>query len=895
MYHQFFRLFLQGNYQEASRVEIEQPNSFVESHHFIAQILSNPDFIFQDLLSLPIDPDVIELVALRHEIGFSYKNALKLRQALQQRRPTTLNLLAMIDIELKIKPFYECNLAIIEETNLPYSRYLVSRILSITEFIVNNICYSALPVSLIEKSTQLFTQQLDSYPIYMNYSNLARLLFCFREYEKSLTYFRQSQELGDVSDLCQAGIIKCLSMLDRFSEAFSYARNLVNISTAGLLVHMKYAHLVGFFGKGDDSFEHLNISFSMLNAQLQNTLPLIYLYHSCGNLKLAIKHYYRVLSFIPTYNQLCSQLAGLLVAYDDEQPSIDMRVKETTQLNILSLCKNAAVSLPTSSESALAMAMLAKKSDRQNLSQLDVLIEARKLAPDSWKIASKLLEILGKDNFQLQESICLHFLKSFENFEHKFEVNIQLALVYLNTGFIEEVYQIADTFQDFLLNEADNAYLSFLECQNIYFKLGYIVPSIRDSILFNNLMLVTSSNKFKEKLYDWNKCIDLVHSITRCKKSIIRAKNIKRIGFISPHFNGHVVSILSIDVIKELSFIEGLEVSIIALDKKCKDSAFMLKVKEINSINFIEISGGVSVIRNKLIDMDIDILIDLDGLTSSFSPNILYSKPAIVNCTWLGFDAPYISEENYFLCDYYTHPEGVDEFYVEKLVRLPHSHMCVGSLDVVDKDSQAVRTELGLSDNQIVFIYPAAVRKFNFNIASAHAQILKQVPNSVLMVKTSGGKLDRPLEIWKEELLAVDVNPDRIISIPYAKNQNEHRFYFKVADIYLDAYPYNGGSQTLEALWCDLPVVTYCGEQSFARMGYSLLSTAGITEGIAHSWEEYIEWAVRLATDRDLRLSIKERLAKGKDPDNLCPLWNPKQFARDMYNILQELYEQAEA
>jgi predicted O-linked N-acetylglucosamine transferase (SPINDLY family) len=77
-------------------------------------------------------------------------------------------------------------------------------------------------------------------------------------------------------------------------------------------------------------------------------------------------------------------------------------------------------------------------------------------------------------------------------------------------------------------------------------------------------------------------------------------------------------------------------------------------------------------------------------------------------------------------------------------------------------------------------------------------------------------------------------------------------------------------------------------------MGYSLLSTAGITEGIAHSWEEYIEWAVRLATDHDLRLSIKERLAKGKDPDNLCPLWNPKQFARDMYNILQELYEQAE-
>ncbi|MCA1904622.1 MAG: hypothetical protein LDL47_07290, partial [Cyanobacteria bacterium KgW148] len=137
------------------------------------------------------------------------------------------------------------------------------------------------------------------------------------------------------------------------------------------------------------------------------------------------------------------------------------------------------------------------------------------------------------------------------------------------------------------------------------------------------------------------------------------------------------------------------------------------------------------------------------------------------------------------------------------------------------------------------------------------------------------------------------LNPDRVMPLKYVPTQEEHRFYFKVADIYLDAYPYNGGSQTLEALWCELPVVTYCGEQSFARMGYSLLSTLGITDCIAHSWEEYIEWAVRLATDRDLYQKIKHRLWEAKQPETLSPLWNPKQFARDMYNILQELYQNA--
>lgn len=86
-----------------------------------------------------------------------------------------------------------------------------------------------------------------------------------------------------------------------------------------------------------------------------------------------------------------------------------------------------------------------------------------------------------------------------------------------------------------------------------------------------------------------------------------------------------------------------------------------------------------------------------------------------------------------------------------------------------------------------------------------------------------------------------------------------------------------------------MPVVTRAGEQSFSRMGCSFLQALGINEGIARSWEEYVEWGVKLGIDTNLRSSIKDRLIQSKQLETLAPLWNPRKMASDMYNLFQEL------
>ena len=88
---------------------------------------------------------------------------------------------------------------------------------------------------------------------------------------------------------------------------------------------------------------------------------------------------------------------------------------------------------------------------------------------------------------------------------------------------------------------------------------------------------------------------------------------------------------------------------------------------------------------------------------------------------------------------------------------------------------------------------------------------------------------------------------------------------YEGVDIALDTHPYNGTTTTCEALWMGVPVVTLAGDVHMARVGASLLHSAGLDELIATDGEAYVAIAVALANDearrRTLRTGVRERLA----------------------------------
>ena len=86
-----------------------------------------------------------------------------------------------------------------------------------------------------------------------------------------------------------------------------------------------------------------------------------------------------------------------------------------------------------------------------------------------------------------------------------------------------------------------------------------------------------------------------------------------------------------------------------------------------------------------------------------------------------------------------------------------------------------------------------------------------------------------------------------------------------LADVQLDTYPYGGWTTNLEALYYHLPIVTQYAEMARTRWGKRLLEVLDIQEGIAKNEREYVEWAVKFATDDEMRnrvtMQIKDKAA----------------------------------
>jgi predicted O-linked N-acetylglucosamine transferase (SPINDLY family) len=437
--------------------------------------------------------------------------------------------------------------------------------------------------------------------------------------------------------------------------------------------------------------------------------------------------------------------------------------------------------------------------------------------------------------------------------------------------------------------------LSDVEIQVLYTSFLFILSSIRDERQLNFNIYRLVGNLYRDRIIQPKITSESYIPLSR------EVKQALKIGFISPHFTRHPVGWCSLDVIRELSKITPhiylYATSNIKPDEKTR--GFEHIAEKYYWYDSPELKGKVNSFDSRLcqlifdIEQDqLDVIIDLDSATIPINTHILCRDLASVRLSWLGFDAPFVSEDNYWLGDRFTHPEGVDEYYLEKILRLPDAHMAVSGFESIEIDRDIEREKLGIASEQVAYLYAAPARKFNRDSARACISILRQVPNSVLLHKGNGDH-EVIRNIYNEICDEIGVTGERVIFLPSYKTEEEHRGIYAIADVFLDSYPYNGGSHNLEVLWFNLPVVTLVGEQSFARMGYSFLQALGIDAGIAHNWEEYMTWAVKYGLEPEFRNSIKQKLIDSKDPANLAPLWNPKKLAQDMYNLLQELFDES--
>jgi predicted O-linked N-acetylglucosamine transferase (SPINDLY family) len=107
-------------------------------------------------------------------------------------------------------------------------------------------------------------------------------------------------------------------------------------------------------------------------------------------------------------------------------------------------------------------------------------------------------------------------------------------------------------------------------------------------------------------------------------------------------------------------------------------------------------------------------------------------------------------------------------------------------------------------------------------------------------------------------------------------------------DIGLDCFPHNSGTTLFETLYMGVPYITLAGRPSVGRLGSSILQGAGHPEWIAESEEEYIDKAVRLASD--LEQLAAHRASLRTEMEN-SPLLDEPAFALKVEDAYRQMWQ----
>ncbi len=282
---------------------------------------------------------------------------------------------------------------------------------------------------------------------------------------------------------------------------------------------------------------------------------------------------------------------------------------------------------------------------------------------------------------------------------------------------------------------------------------------------------------------------------------------------------------------------------------------------------------------------EIDILVELDSLTLNNTCEIMARKPAPIQVTWLGWDASGVPAIDYYIADPFVLPESAQEYYTEKIWRLPQTYIAVDGFEVGVPTLR--RDNLDIPSDAVIYLSAQRGYKYNPNTVRLQMQILQAVPNSYFIVK---GLADQEsLKNFFIQIATLEgVDEHRLRFLPLVASEAEHRANLAIADVVLDTYPYNGATTTMETLWMGIPIVTRVGEQFSSRNSYTMMINAGITEGIAWTDKEYVEWGIRLGKDPTLRQQIAWRLRQSRQT---APLWNGKQFTREMEKAYEQMWQ----
>ena len=399
---------------------------------------------------------------------------------------------------------------------------------------------------------------------------------------------------------------------------------------------------------------------------------------------------------------------------------------------------------------------------------------------------------------------------------------------------------------------------------------------VLNSLIFRENLREDSTPESFRALYDEYK--KFLADVKPFPKKFYAHKKI-RVGFLSSGFYSHAVIVQSRSLLTHLdkNFFETYFYSA----RKKKD--FVTEQLRATADGWRDIFDLTDEDAAKLIRADeIDILFDLDGYTRGNRLRAAAYHPASVQLSGIG----YVNSTGLDCFDYFLSDEicaGDENFFTEKLIKLPHSHFCHEPTTKFEPaDSPPC-----MKNNFVTFGSFNQFQKMTDSILRAWKKILDAVPSSRLLLKTKIFNTDDGKNFVGERLKGFGFDLGRVEMRGFS---NQYLLEYADVDIALDTFPYTGGVTTCEALYMGVPVVSLYGQRHGSRFGLSILKNVGLEELAVNSYDEYIARAVMLAGDWELLTLLRKNL---RQMMKKSPLMDSELYLQEIQAAFKKILEES--
>lgn len=366
--------------------------------------------------------------------------------------------------------------------------------------------------------------------------------------------------------------------------------------------------------------------------------------------------------------------------------------------------------------------------------------------------------------------------------------------------------------------------------------------------------------------------------------NIIKNKRL-RIGYLSADFRDHAMGSLIHSVFShhDRSRFEVFAYALADIDDVYSD----LVKKGVE--HFLVVAGFSDEELAVRISLDaIDILIDLMGHTHQNRIGVLARKPAAIQLHYLGFPGSLGCDFiDGVIADEWLIPPEHEYGYLERVFRLPWGFVSSPAPNSVLQahTEKSSRELLGLLPEHIVFACFNRIEKINPHIFAVWMQILKAVPDVVLLLV-----LEQPIakQRLSQQVANSGVDPERL----FFSNKVSSVVFPElcgVADLLLDTSPYGSGATAVAALAAGVPLLTCPGNTFASRMGASLCAATGLEHLICSSFAAYLDCAVGLGQQPAELRRLKRFLLDGKQQ---LPLFNTGAWVGHLEQLFEQLADE---